>query len=198
MEPETLARIFDPFFTTKFTGRGLGLAATQGIVRAHQGALFVESVHGKGSTFRLLLPASVRIAAEIALPPAVEPARLQGRGAVLLVDDDKDVRMVTRAMLKICGMEVVEACSGREALKICEGRAEPFCMVLMDITMPDMNGVETFEQMHRLYPTLPVLLMSGYSAEDAAVSFGDMSGSDFLQKPFLPTHLKEKLRALLG
>jgi PAS domain S-box-containing protein len=198
MQPETLARIFDPFFTTKFTGRGLGLAATQGIVRTHHGALFVESVHGKGSTFRLLLPASDRVGGEIAAAPAAEPARLHGRGKVLLVDDDHDVRMVTRAMLKVCGMEVVEAGSGREALEICAAGAEPFCMVLMDITMPDMNGVETFEQMHRLYPLLPVLLMSGYSAEDAAVSFGDMSGSDFLQKPFLPSHLKEKLHAMLG
>jgi len=199
MQPETLAKIFDPFFTTKFTGRGLGLAATQGIVRNHQGALFVESVHGKGSTFRLLLPASgLAVKAISDTPPHAEPAKLHGRGKVLLVDDDKDVRMVTRAMLKVCGMEVVEACSGREALRICAAGTEPFCMVLMDITMPDMNGVETFEQMHRLYPTLPVLLMSGYSAEDAEVSFGDMSGSDFLQKPFLPQDLKEKLRALLG
>jgi DNA-binding NtrC family response regulator len=68
----------------------------------------------------------------------------------------------------------------------------------MDITMPEMNGVETFEELHRLYPALPVLLMSGYSAEDAAVRFGDASGSDFLQKPFLPSHLKEKLRRLLA
>ena len=200
MAPETLARIFDPFFTTKFTGRGLGLAATLGIVRAHRGALFVESALGRGSTFRLLLPASDRMVVKAIsdTPPESRPAEFNGLGKVLLVDDDKEVRFVTRAMLKRFGMEVVEACSGREALKICAEHAGTLCLVLMDITMPGMNGVETFEELHLLYPALPVILMSGYSVEDVAIHFGDASGSDFLQKPFLPSHLKEKLRRLLA
>jgi len=200
MAPATLARIFDPFFTTKFTGRGLGLAATLGIVRAHRGALFVESALGRGSTFRLLLPASDRMVVKAICdtPPESQPAKLHGLGKVLLVDDYEEVRFVTRAMLNGCGLEVIEAHSGREALKICTESAEPLCLVLMDITMPEMNGVETFEELRRLYPALPVILMSGYSAEEVAARFGDAGGSDFLQKPFLPSHLNEKLRRLLA
>ena len=136
MAPATLARIFDPFFTTKFTGRGLGLAATLGIVRAHRGALFVESALGRGSTFRLLLPASDRMVVKAIsdTPPESQPAEFNGLRKVLLVDDDTEVRLVIHAMLKLCGFEVVEACGGREALKICAERANPLS--------PDISSYE--------------------------------------------------------
>ena len=195
MTPEIQARIFEPFFTTKFTGRGLGLAAVLGIVRGHRGALKVDSVPGKGSTFRLLLPVTHELA-----QPTSEPNPLttgwRGHGRILVVDDEETVRTVVARVLENLGFTVTLASDGREAVKIFEAQPDAFTMVVVDLTMPHMDGTEAFARMRRVRPDLRVVLMSGYSEPDATVAFAGKGLAGFLQKPFELIHLHDKVRAV--
>jgi len=196
MSPETLARIFEPFFTTKFTGRGLGLSAVLGIVRAHKGALQVKSAPGVGSAFKLLLPA-------VNDPPSRThrvPRSLSHLGngeTILVVDDEESVRSVTTLMLKALGFATLTAGDGNEALQVYETQRERIACVVMDLTMPNPGGLETYRAFRLRQPDLPVLLMSGYAEEDAGgqVAEGPLTG--FLQKPFKLDDLREQLRGLL-
>ncbi len=186
MEPDTLERIFDPFFTTKFTGRGLGLSAVLGIVRGHRGAIQVKSTLGKGTTFRLLFPLSERRAE--AAPSEANHADVQGEGLVLVVDDDPQVRQVAKGALDHAGFEVMEAENGLAGLDLFLLHHERIRVILLDLTMPHMDGHEVKRRLRALDPDVPIVLTSGYSASEAE---DELKGTHdhFIQKPYRPKEL---------
>jgi len=196
MGPDTQAKIFDPFFSTKFTGRGLGLSAVLGIVRGHKGAIKVYSELGRGTTVKLLFPAMDGKDAR-AMPGATTQVSLQRRGTVLVVDDEDVVRGVAARILGSYGFDVILANDGREGVaRFSERRAE-IVAVLMDLTMPQMDGVDAFREIRSLDETMPVLLMSGYNEQDAVMRFAGKGLAGFVQKPFTVEMLRERLMSVL-
>jgi CheY-like chemotaxis protein len=201
MDAEALGRIFDPFFTTKFTGRGLGLAVVLGIVRGHKGAIRVRSTPGKGTIFQVLLPVLEQPPSHAT--PGREPAQLwTGGGRVLLVDDEEMVRTVGEQMLTRLGFSVVTAPDGHAALELVRANlagpvAERFVCVLLDLTMPRMDGEETCRALGRLRPNLPVVLSSGYSEQEVLRRFEGLCLAGFAQKPYVLKTLREAMRQAL-
>ena len=197
MSPETQARIFDPFFTTKFTGRGLGLAAVLGIVRGHKGAMKVDSEVGRGTTFKLLFPAAPGAIESIASRAAAIPV-WQGHGAVLVVDDEELMRNTVARMMRKLGLEPVLVSEGREAVEAFRAHPDRFGVVLLDLTMPEMDGEQTFTELRRLRPDVRVVLMSGFNAHEAMLRFPGKGLASFLQKPFTISSLAAVLQKVLG
>ena len=196
MNPETVGRIFDPFFSTKFTGRGLGLAAVLGIVKKHGGTIGVESKPGVGTCFCVYLPAALD--SEIKVHEPVEGGDdFPGVGPALIIDDDESVLKVGARMLESVGIDVITATSGREGIDVIrQGRAIRF--VLLDLTMPEMNGVDTLKAIRTISPDLPVIITSGYAQSDVSSEMGDLSIAGFVPKPFTRLDLESRIRAALS
>jgi len=154
MSPETLARIFDPFFTTKFLGRGLGLAAVQGIVRGHKATLKVRTEPGRGSTFEVLFPRSHASVAPA--PPAAAPAPAAS-GTVLVVEDEEPIRRVAQHVLESNGFRVLLAVDGQQAVDQFREHAAAIDAVLLDLTMPKKNGLEVLVELRQLRPEVRVV-----------------------------------------
>lgn len=195
MDAATLARIFDPFFTTKFAGRGLGLAAVQGIVRGHHGTIEVHSAPGQGTTFTVLLPVCDERTAETRRPPPGESGRQKPTGTILVVDDEADVRAIASRMLKQGGFSVLAAADGKEGVELFRQHKTAIAGVLLDLTMPCCDGEETFRLLRAMDPAVRVVITSGYNEQDVTQRFVGKGLAGFIQKPF---QLEELLATMRG
>jgi CheY-like chemotaxis protein len=193
MGRETLDRVFDPFFSTKFTGRGLGLAVVAGVVKGHGGTIAVESTPGQGTVFQVFLP----ITAEKPLQPGkeqpVEFRPAEGRGLVLVVEDEPMLSDLAQALLKELGYESATAADGIEGVEVFRRQKDQIQCVLLDLTMPRMDGWETLKVLRRIRPDLPAILASGYN--EAQVMGGEHPERPqvFLHKPYTLADLKAAL-----
>lgn len=201
MSEETRAKVFDPFFTTKFTGRGLGMAAVLGIVRGHGGAIKIDTAVGKGTTVTVVFPrhpnppARRSAPARIELTPQFEPTK--SNGAILVVDDEETVRSVAKRMLEGSGYRVLVAEDGPRAVEAYQDNHDDLQGVLLDMSMPQMNGVEVLRELHRIDRGVPVILSSGYSEEDVQSRFPGDGPAGFIQKPYTARGLVDKVREVL-
>jgi len=196
MDEATKARIFDPFFTTKFTGRGLGLAAVSGILRALRGAIRVYSTLGHGTTFYALLPA-----VELAVSPKQAKRRPRprcGSGTILVIDDEEVIRQATRAALERSGFVVLLAENGQAGVDLFRREAGRISLVILDLTMPVMGGEEAFDLLRAIQPKVPILLASGYDEANTLMRTAGKDFAGFLQKPFDVSRLTEAVASALG
>jgi len=201
MEEATLARIFDPFFTTKFTGRGLGMSAVLGIMQGHRGTIKVDSVPGVGTTIRLLFPALARAAERLPEAPLVTDVvrrdQWSGNGTVLVVDDEATIRGLAAAILAEDGYKVLTAIDGAQAIEIYNRHGGEIDLILLDLTMPTKDGVETLHDLRAAGSEVAVVLSSGYNEQEVTKRVQDTFQA-FVQKPYSRDTLLGCLRDVLA
>lgn len=195
MAPDVQVRIFEPFYTTKFTGRGLGLAAVLGIMRGHRGTLKVYSEPNRGSTFKLLFP-SVRGELESTVTNTVTE-KWKGSGTILVVDDEVAVRRTVSRMLELMGFTTLQAVDGEEGIEVFRANADAITLVMLDLTMPRLDGEQTYSELRRIRPDVRVVLMSGFNQQEAIARFTGKGLASFVQKPFSLDALRESVKSVL-
>ena len=199
MDEKTRERVFEPFFTTKGPdkGTGLGLAMVYGIVKQHGGFIHLYSEPGKGTTFKVLFPALEDARGGARTDESPPLADWRGMGTILLVDDEESLIALGARMLEHLGFTVLTAADGLQAVDLYRERGKEIDLVLMDLTMPHMDGAEAFGELRRLNPDVRVVLASGYSPEDVAARFAGKSISGALQKPYTLAMLRKSLAGLM-
>jgi CheY-like chemotaxis protein len=198
MSQETQDRIWEPFFTTKEMGKGtgLGLSIVYGIVKQNGGEIWVDSTEGKGTTFRIYLPATGDERLMTTVTASAAPSR-RGSETILLVEDEPNVRKLVKAMLIKQGHTVLESRDVHDAIELCKDAQQRIDLLLTDVVMPDLSGPELAEQLRELHPHMQVLYMSGY-ADNVSVRPGVLpADAAFVQKPFTPEMLNNKVREVL-
>ncbi len=193
MDGETLMRLFDPFFTTKFTGRGLGMSAVLGIVRGHGGAIKVYSEPGRGTTIKVLFPVTEEAIPMAGCPNGSRVADCLSGAVILLVDDEETVRSVGRQMLELLGLKVMVAENGRQAVAVYGERKDEIDLVLLDLSMPHMDGVQAFRELRRLDRDVRVVMSSGYNEQEVTRQVVGKGLAGFIQKPYQIDTLRDVL-----
>ena len=198
MSAETIKCLFDPFFTTKFTGRGLGMSAVMGIMKSHKGAMFVHSEQGKGTTFRVLFPISTT-------PTTIEPVAVASdakhtsqddvfSGTALVVDDEKPVLRTCAKMVQLIGYKVITACDGLDAVAKYREHQNEIELVIMDLTMPNMDGLAAMAEIYSIRPNTKVIISSGFNGADLNERITGKAPSGFIRKPYRLSVLEAELR----
>jgi CheY-like chemotaxis protein len=179
--PEVLPHIFEPFFTTKGQGKGngLGLAATYGMVQQHSGTITVDSIVGKGTHLKILLPLIDDKETESVLPELVN-----GKGLVLVVDDEEIIRITSQVNLEKLSYSVLSAHNGKKAIEVYTKNKGSISLVLLDMVMPEMNGRDCFFKLKVINPDVRVILMSGFSQDDDIQEMREIGLAGFIHKPF--------------
>jgi len=200
--PEYLNHIFEPFFTTKDVGKGsgLGLSMAYGTVQRHGGEVTVESEPGKGCRFRIRLPLAEPVAAEVVTSDAVQDdGRIYGAGKTILVADDEDVpREVMCKLLERLGYRVVATANGEQALQAFRKHGDDLAAAVMDIVMPQMDGIRAARLIRELNPSFPILFVSGYDLHQQGADVADWPRVELLPKPYRMEELKQRFLNLLG
>ena len=198
MDEEVRRRVFDPFFTTKDDGKGtgLGLAMVYGIIKQHGGWIHLYSEPGWGTTFKIYLPAVLQ-ASPLEAEAAEEVPAAGGTETVLLVDDEEIVRALCQSVLERQGYRVIIARDGREALQAYSQREREIDLVILDLSMPHLSGIETLERLRAFNPNVRVILASGYSLDTQHELFQSAQVLGFVPKPFQPADLLRMVRHAL-
>ncbi len=200
MDEQGLQRLFEPFYSTKFTGRGLGMSAVLGIMSTHNGAIFVDSTQGKGTLIRVMFPACEEKSTDVGLMAdevALSAGPAARKGMVLIVDDEEDIREVCSVFVEHLGFGAIIASDGIEAIDLFRKHGSEIVCVLLDLTMPRLDGVGTYKQMTGIRKDIPVILSSGFSELDISKRFTTMGLAGFIQKPYTLHELKDKITHVL-
>lgn len=189
MDEDVRNRIFEPFYTTKFTGRGLGMSVILGIIKSHNGALQLDSAPGAGTTFKVYFPLPEKAVFADVVQSSWHMPSATMNGTVLLVDDEESIRTIGSALLSTMGFTTMTAANGCEALRLYNKRTSEIDLVMLDLIMPEMGGVETYHELRKIDSIVPIIFCSGYGAESAAEITATDENTCFLHKPYSQVEL---------